>query len=151
KEWAQVERAWRRHVEQHERWEARRAAHRKRWKQRRRRWHDLEAEREMWQRMRKDKRGWGPWWLQARMRRRIFSWFALAFVSGAVMVSYWEATRWWHFVVAMVVLSVISGMIAFRLTRPLIMVIRVAQDIGDGKLDTRLDVDSHRGETRLLA
>jgi signal transduction histidine kinase len=31
------------------------------------------------------------------------------------------------------------------------MVIRVAQDIGDGKLETRLDVAEHRGETRLLA
>jgi signal transduction histidine kinase len=49
------------------------------------------------------------------------------------------------------VLSMMSGAIAFRLTRPLIMVIRVAQDIGDGKLETRLDVEHHRGETRLLA
>jgi len=44
-----------------------------------------------------------------------------------------------------------SGGIAFRLTRPLLMVARVAQDIGDGKLETRLDVRAHRGETRLLA
>jgi signal transduction histidine kinase len=149
--WTRVEQAWRRHLAHRERWEERRAEHRARWKQRRRRWRELHDEREMWMRMRKDKRGWGPWWLQGRMRRRIFSWLALAFVAGAVTMGYWESTRWWHAVLVLVGLSAVSGMIAFRLTRPLLMVIRVAQDIGDGKLETRLDVDRHRGETRLLA
>ncbi|HEX7840018.1 MAG TPA: HAMP domain-containing sensor histidine kinase, partial [Kofleriaceae bacterium] len=148
--WQRVERAWRRHAEQHARWEERRARHRARWKQRHR-WHELHEEREMWMRMGKGKRAWGPWWLQARMRRRIFSWFALAFASGAAVMYLWPEPRWWHAVVALVVLSAMSGGIAFRLTRPLIMIIRVAQDIGDGKLDTRLDVRAHRGETRLLA
>jgi signal transduction histidine kinase len=105
----------------------------------------------MWMRMGKGKRAWGPWWLQARMRRRIFIWLAFAFASGAIGMHNWPEPRWWHAVVAVLVLSAMSGAIAFRLTRPLIMVIRVAQDIGDGKLETRLDVDSHRGETRLLA
>jgi signal transduction histidine kinase len=150
-EWARVERAWRRYAEQRGRWEQRRAEHRKRWKHKRRRWKELHEERDMWMKMRKDKRGWGPWWLQARMRRRIFSWLAFAFVSGAITMSYWDASRWWHAVLALIGLSVMSGIISFRLTRPLIMVIRVAQDIGDGKLETRLDVDRHRGETRLLA
>ncbi|TMQ09855.1 MAG: HAMP domain-containing histidine kinase [Deltaproteobacteria bacterium] len=104
----------------------------------------------MWMRM-GDKRAWGPWWLQARMRRRIFSWLAVAFTAGAVGMYLLPELRWWHAVAAGVVLSAISGAIAFRLTRPLLMVVRVAQDIGDGKLDTRLDVKSHRGETRLLA
>jgi signal transduction histidine kinase len=151
KEWAKAARAWSRHVEEHARWEARRARHHKRWRRHHRRWKELHEEREMWMRMRKDKRGWGPWWLQARMRKRIFIWLAFAFMSGAIAMNYWEAARWWHAVVAVIGLSVMSGAIAFRLTRPLIMVIRVAQDIGDGKLDTRLDVDRHRGETRLLA
>jgi signal transduction histidine kinase len=149
--WLRVERAWRHHAAQRERWEARRAEHRARWRKRRRRWKELHDEREMWMRMRKDKRGWGPWWLQARMRRRIFSWLAFAFLCGAVAMSYWDATHWWHALIVLIGLSVVSGVISFRLTRPLIMVIRVAQDIGDGKLDTRLDVDRHRGETRLLA
>jgi signal transduction histidine kinase len=105
----------------------------------------------MWMRMRKDKRAWGPWWLQARMRRRIFGWLTVAFASGAMAMYYWPELRWWHGLVALFVLSGMSGAIAFRLTRPLLMVVRVAQDIGDGKLETRLDVDSHRGETRLLA
>ena len=149
RQWEKVERAWRRHVEHRE---ARRAHLHERWFQRRhRRWKELQDEREMWLRMRKDKRGWGPWWLQARMRKRIFIWLAFAFMSGAFAMNYWEAARWWHAIFALIGLSVMSGAIAFRLTRPLIMVIRAARDIGDGKLETRLDVDHHRGETRLLA
>jgi signal transduction histidine kinase len=85
------------------------------------------------------------------MRRRIFSWLGLAFAAGALTMWMWPEPRWWHGVVAMVVLSTMSGGIAFRLTRPLLMIVRVAQDIGDGKLDTRLDVRAHGGETRLLA
>ena len=152
RQWEKVERAWRKHVEHRERREARRAEHHERWRRRRhRRWKELQDEREMWLRMRKDKRAWGPWWLQARMRKRIFIWLAFAFMSGAFAMNYWESARWWHAIVALIGLSVMSGAIAFRLTRPLIMVIRAARDIGDGKLETRLDVDHHRGETRLLA
>lgn len=151
KRWRRFERAWRRHAEQRERWEARRARHRARWSQRHRRWRELHEEREMWLRMGRDKRAWGPWWLQARMRRRIFSWLALAFAAGAIVMHLWPEPRWWHAVVALIVLSAMSGAIAFRLTRPLLMIVRVAQDIGDGKLETRLDVRGHRGETRLLA
>jgi signal transduction histidine kinase len=143
---------WRRHAERYERWHARHARRRACWEQRHhRRWKALHEEREMWMRMGSDKRAWGPWWLQARMRRRIFGWLALAFASGVTIAHVWPEPRWWHAVVAVVVLSVMSGGIAFRLTRPLLMVARVAQDIGDGKLETRLDVRAHRGETRLLA
>ena len=151
KRWAQVEQAWRRHVEQREQWKSRRAAHRGRWKQRHKRWGQLHEEREMWMRMQHGKRAWVPWWLQARIRRRIFSWLTIAFASGAVAMYYWPELRWWHGFAALFVLSAVSGAIAFRLTRPLLMVVRVAQDIGDGKLETRLDVSRHRGETRLLA
>ena len=151
KKWARFEEAWRRSAEHRERWEARRAEHRARWKHRRRRFKELDLERQMWQRMGKHKRTWGPWWMQARMRRRIFTWLALAFASGAVGMHFWSSLHWWHAIIALLVLSALSGVISFRLTRPLIMVIRVAQDIGDGKLETRLDVDSHGGETRLLA
>src|SRR4029079_16629894 len=143
--------AWRRHVEQHERRAGGRAEHRARWKQRHKRWRQFHEEREMSMRMPKGKRAWVPWWLQARMRRRIFSWLTVAFASGAAGMYYWPELRWWHGLVALFVLSGVSGAIAFRLTRPLLMVVRVAQDIGDGKLETRLDVSRHRGETRLLA
>jgi signal transduction histidine kinase len=75
----------------------------------------------------------------------------MAFASGVAIAHVWPEPRWWHAVVALVVLSVMSGGIAFRLTRPLLMVVRVAQDIGDGKLEARLDIRAHGGETRLLA
>ncbi|HSR96885.1 MAG TPA: ATP-binding protein [Kofleriaceae bacterium] len=150
-DWKRNEQMWRRFVADQARWDARRAMHRERWKRHRKRWRELHEEREMWMRMRKDKRGWGPWWLQAKMRKRIFIWLTFAFVSGAITMHYWEAARWWHPIVALLGLSLMSGAIAFRLTRPLLMVIRAAQDIGDGKLETRLDVERHGGETRLLA
>src|SRR5258706_191364 len=79
-----------------------------RWRHSRRRWKQLHEEREMWMRIRKDKRGWGPWWLQARMRRRIFTWLAFAFLSGAITASYWDAAHWWHAVIALIGLSVMS-------------------------------------------
>ena len=151
KMWARFNEAWRRNAAKRDQWESRRAHLRARWKRSRRRWKEIEQERAMWMRMAKHKRTWGPWWLQARMRRRIFTWLTFSFASGAIAMHFWSSWHWWHAVVAFVVLSAMSGIISFRLTRPLIMVIRVAQDIGDGKLETRLDVDSHRGETRLLA
>jgi signal transduction histidine kinase len=54
-------------------------------------------------------------------------------------------------VIALVVLSMISGGIAWRVTRPLLVAIRAARAIGDGKLDTRIDPRAHGGEVRLLA
>ena len=116
----------------------------------RERWRRLHEEREMW--MRGGRHSWWPWWLQARMRRRTFSWLAIAFAGGvAVGYYHWDHARWWHILLFAILLSIISGAIAVRMTRPLLMAIRAAQDIGDGKLDTRLDIDRHRGETRLLA
>ena len=149
--WAHFAKTWQRQAEKRKHWEARQREHRARWRALRRRWKEFEAERDMWMRMGRDNRTWGPWWLQARMRRRIFSWLAFAFAAGAVGMHMSKSLHWWHAPIAAVVLSVVSGMISFQLTRPLLMVVRVAQDIGDGKLDTRLDVEHHRGETRLLA
>jgi len=149
--WAYWAQAWQRQAELRKQWDGRRRDRRARWHKQRRRWKEFEAEREMWMRMGRDAQTWGPWWLQARMRRRIFSWLAVAFAAGAFAMHVSKALHWWQLPIAAVVLSVVSGMIAFQLTRPLLMVVRVAQDIGDGKLDTRLDVERHRGETRLLA
>jgi signal transduction histidine kinase len=88
----------------------------------------------------------------ARMRRRMFIWFTLAIGAGiAAGVRLWPDARWWHVVIALFLLSVTSGGIAWRLTRPLLIAIRAAQDIGDGKLDTRIDPDRFGGEVRLLA
>lgn len=133
-----------------ERWHAGRHGHHERHHrlhERRREWH---AEREMWRRERPS--NWMPWWLMARMRRRMFSWLALAFIGGLAVHHYvWDHAHWWHFALIAMVLSAMSGAIAWRTTRPLIMAVRAARDIGDGKLDTRIDARQHRGEMRLLA
>ena len=117
---------------------------------RRREWR---AERELWRRHRHHHRTpWMPWWLHARMRRRIFLWLAIALGSGLVIgMRLDEHPKWWQVVIGFIVLSIVSGAISWRLTRPLIMVVHAARDIGDGKLDTRLDVHRHGGETRVLA
>ncbi|HEU4613728.1 MAG TPA: ATP-binding protein [Kofleriaceae bacterium] len=113
------------------------------------RWRELHAERELW--TGEPGRSWMPWWLQAQMRRRIFSWFAISFALGvAAGVRWWDVHRWWHFPIAVILLSIVSGWVSWRLTRPLIMVIKAARDIGDGKLDTRLHAGK-RGEMRVLA
>jgi len=129
-----------------------RARRRARHAERRRRWRELHAERDLWRRSRDRGQPWRPWWLMARMRRRIFFWLAFA-LGGGIAIGWRisEAPRWWWVAIGLIVLSMVSGAIAFRLTRPLIMVVKAARDIGDGKLDTRLDVDRHGGETRVLA
>lgn len=97
-------------------------------------------------------RHWQPWWLMARMRRRLFAWLTIAFTIGIVVgVHVWAEARWWHVLIAGFVLSAMSGAIAWRMTRPLLLAVRAARDIGDGKLDTRIDPSRHGGEVRLLA
>ncbi|HVK87471.1 MAG TPA: ATP-binding protein [Kofleriaceae bacterium] len=116
-----------------------------------RRLHALRAEREMWQRERDPGQRWQPWWLMARMRRRTFSWMALAVIAGILIGYYaWDHPRWWHIVLGVIGLSMVSGAFAWRLTQPLLLVVRAARDIGDGKLDTRIDVSHHRGEIAVL-
>jgi len=122
-----------------------REAHRDRWK-------ELRAEREMW---RRDKpHNWMPWWLNARMRRRVFIWLCLAVGGGFALGWRLQASgsepRWWWIALALIVVSVISGGIAWRLTRPLIFAVRAAREIGDGKLETRIDTKHHGGEMRVL-
>jgi signal transduction histidine kinase len=128
---------------------------------RHKRWQEVRAEREMWREARRhghhhhhggEGRHWQPWWLMARMRRRLFIWLALAFAGGiAVGVKVWAHAPWWHILIAAFVLSMVSGAVAWRMTRPLLLAVRAARDIGDGKLDTRIDPSQHGGEVRLLA
>ncbi len=116
---------------------------------RHKRWHEVRAEREMWK---GSGRSWQPWWLMARMRRRLFGWLSLAFAGGiAVGVHLWAHAPWWHMLIAAFALSMISGAVAWRMTRPLLLAVRAARDIGDGKLETRIDPRQHGGEVRLLA
>jgi signal transduction histidine kinase len=118
---------------------------------RRERWEQMRAEREIWMRV-SDRQRWVPWWLMSRMRRRMFSWFALTFAGGiGVGVYLWPDRHWWYIAAAFMALAAFSGGVAFRLTRPLIYVIKAATDIGDGKLDTRVDPYMHSGEMRVLA
>ncbi|HLL24479.1 MAG TPA: ATP-binding protein, partial [Kofleriaceae bacterium] len=135
-------------------WHQRQHHHREHHERRRRRFEHFHAERELWQRARRsadpDER-WLPWWLMGRMRWRIFAALAIALGAGVVIGVRIEHRPWWWIALAGIVLSVLSGGISWRLTRPLIMVIRAARDIGDGKLDTRLDPQRHGGEVRLLA
>jgi len=126
---------------------ARRQRHRHR---RRARWKELRAERELW--MRERKQHWVPWWMHARMRRRIFTVMAIALAAGVFIgLRVEHRPAWWQIGLGFLALSMISGAIAWRMTRPLIMVVRAARDIGDGKLDTRINVGRHAGETRVLA
>ncbi|MDQ3335968.1 MAG: ATP-binding protein [Myxococcota bacterium] len=131
-----------------------RSRHHRRRERRRRRWEHIHAEREMWMRAREsddpDQR-WLPWWLMSRMRWRIFFFLAIALAAGVVIGARLDQRPWWWIAIGGIVLSMLSGAIAWRITRPLIMAIRAARDIGDGKLDTRLDPRRHGGEVRLLA
>jgi len=131
-----------------------RSRHHHRHERRRRRWEHLHAEREMWRRARQSEepdQRWLPWWLMSRMRRRIFVLLAIGLAAGVVIGLRVEHRPWWWIAIGAVLLSMLSGAIAWRVTRPLIMAIRAARDIGDGKLDTRLDPRRHGGEFRLLA
>ena len=111
----------------------------------------MQAEREIWVRA-SDRQRWVPWWLMSRMRRRMFSWLAIAFAGGiAVGVYLWPVHHWWYFPLAFAGLAMLAGSAAFRLTRPLVYVIKAATDIGDGKYDTRIDPRLHSGEMRVLA
>ncbi|MBK9033960.1 MAG: HAMP domain-containing histidine kinase [Myxococcales bacterium] len=123
---------------------------------RRRRWgEEWRAERALWHRhhharhhhARHHRRG--PWWLQARMRWRIFVGFGLALAAGAWVGA--TDARWWQLALVLMALWTVAGAMAWRLTRPLLVTIAAARAIGDGKLDTRIDVGRHRGELRLLA
>lgn len=142
-------RDWRRMRDELRRERRELAAEHRRWhEQRREGWR---AEKAMW-RTQPHRARWLPWWLQSRMRWRIFAWMTLALCAGGFLGSRLEShPRWWQLVAGLFVLSAASGAIAWRITRPLIMVIRAARDIGDGKLDLRLDEDVHGGEVRVLA
>ena len=91
----------------------------------------------------------GPWWLRARMRWRIFLGFGLALAAGAWVGG--RDARWWQLALVLMALWTVAGALAWRLTRPLLVTIAAARAIGDGKLDTRVDVGRHRGELRVLA
>jgi signal transduction histidine kinase len=116
-----------------------------------RKWRQVQAEREMWMRT-TDRSRWVPWWLMSRMRRRMFTWFAVMFVGGVSVGRYlWPFAHWYYYALSLFAISSVSGAVAFRLTRPMMFAIKAATDIGDGKLDAKIDPLDHSGEMRLLA
>ena len=99
-------------------------------------------------------RSFAEWRMQWAMRRRLFLWFGVAILLGVGaghVAHQMSGGKWWAFVATLAVLWMASGAIAFRLTRPLMMVIDAAQRIGDGDLTTRIPVRRHRGELVSLA
>ena len=101
--------------------------------------------------------GGAQWWrLHLGMRRRVFFMFgvAIAASAGAAAGVYHLSggqARVGVFVAVAAVLWMASGAMAWRLTRPLFQVIRVARAIGDGKTGTRMELGRHGGELGVLA
>jgi signal transduction histidine kinase len=139
------ERHRRHHMERIERHLERHAAHSEHARERLAAWRE---ERDLWQ---GEGRRWLPWWMQARMRRRIFIWFGLALAIGTFAGTRLHSGHpsWW-LIPGLIVLWMASGAVAWRLTRPLLHAVKAARDIGDGKLDTRLSARGG-GEMRVLA
>jgi signal transduction histidine kinase len=130
--------AFERHLEKHAETSERHREKLEAWREERELWHG-------------EGRRFLPWWMQARMRRRIFVWFGIALAIGA-----WAGTRlhsghpsWW-IIPGLIILWMASGAVAWRMTRPLIHAIKAAREIGDGKLDTRLSARGG-GEMKVLA
>jgi two-component system, OmpR family, sensor kinase len=94
------------------------------------------------------------WWIQARLRQKIFLWLGIAIAIGLFAggyIGHWHgASKGWAIFAILAVSWMGSGAIAWRLTRPLSLVVEAARDIGDGKLETRIAVRGH-GEVAMLA
>ena len=62
----------------------------------------------------------GPWWLQARMRWRIFVGFGAALAIGMWLGHRFAAdsARWWQIALIVLGLWTIAGAMAWRITRP---------------------------------
>lgn len=133
--------------------ETRRAWHHAGREMRRAKWHHehWQAEREMWEKQPHRSR-YLPWWLQSRVRMRMFMYLTIAVCAGGFLGYRFEShPKWWQIGIGVVVLAMVSGGIAWRATRPLLMVIKAASDIGEGKFDLHLDPAAHGGEVRVLA
>ena len=76
------------------------------------------------------RKNWMMWWMHHRMRNRIFVWFGIAIIAAG-LVANWVRDQshgqLWPLVAGFVVLWIVSGGIAFRITRPLVEVVRAAR------------------------
>jgi two-component system OmpR family sensor kinase len=101
------------------------------------------------------------WWVHHSLRRRLFRSFGLAILlSGAfgwgihALIEPSRAAPWLALGGAAAILWMASGGIAWAVTRPLVELVSVARDIGDGKLDRRMrlrPMGGHGGEVAILA
>jgi len=99
------------------------------------------------------------WRMRGHLQRTIFVWFGIAIllaglsVASVLSLSHAEHHPRWLFVaLAGIALWAVSGLIARRLVWPLRQVVRVAQDIGSGKLKSRVELGPHQhGEVGVLA
>lgn len=81
------------------------------------------------------------WFVQWRLRRRIFFGFAVAIgVSAgvALLLHHHGVSPGWALTAMIMMLWATSGMLAWRLTLPLTELARVARELGDGNLDARV-------------
>lgn len=99
------------------------------------------------------------WRMRGHLQRMIFVWFGVTILFAGLTVGVAltlfhaeQRPRWLFVVIAGVALWAVSGVIARRLVGPLRQVMRVAQDIGSGKLDSRVRLGPHQhGEVGVLA
>ncbi len=144
--WDRREERWRQRYE--DAWRRREERWRRRGRRGRPRWEDCADLADF---------GLRPWWrMHAGLHWRIFLGFGVAIAISAGLAScvfYLSdgRARGVLLIPVGVVLWFASGAIAFRLIRPLLQVIRVARDIGDGKLKSRLELGRHDGDLGVLS
>lgn len=86
---------------------------------------------------------WRARWFKVRLQRRIFLTLALCAGLGFALgrgLLFGPDQRAWPLIAIVFVASVGSGGIAWYLTRPLLLVVRAARDLGAGKLDRRISL-----------
>jgi signal transduction histidine kinase len=90
------------------------------------------------------------------LRFHLFVWFGITIAlslltAGGVSGAFTGGVRPLTLLLAGGLLWGASGAIAWRLTHPLLQLVRAARDIGDGKFDQRIHLGSRRGELSILA
>jgi signal transduction histidine kinase len=93
------------------------------------------------------------WWMHHRMRNRMFVWFG-ATIALAFFVGNWLHDQGhggaWPMLAGLFILWMATGAIAFRITRPLVEVVRAARAIGGGDLTARVQA-RQRGDLGIVA
>ncbi len=103
------------------------------------------------------------WWIQHSMRRRLFRGFGIASLTSAglawsihALVEPSTLALPISLGVGLLSMWMLTGMIAWNITRPLIELVSVTRDLGEGKLDRRMQLSpyaraGHHGEVAVLA